>query len=219
MHFLSIKCRRTASSTLCTLQPVHSNADTGMTIKITPLQEITPDKGKIKIKVKVLSLWNQYYSNNSSKLSRIDMILMDEQDEKITSYPHDLDSIVNRVFMFKLQVSTYNVNNNYHIFTVNKLTDDKDVIKSILSKQTKEEESKSHTLEKVSAEGDSRRNNAESHEKSPKDEHQDTKERTLNLEHENSAVGGIKRKNLEPENSDMEKKTKAEHEDTKQQVQ
>ncbi|GJU17301.1 replication protein A 70 kDa DNA-binding subunit-like protein [Tanacetum coccineum] len=38
-----------------------------------------PDKGKINIEVKVLSLWNQYYSNNNpSKLSGIDMILMDE---------------------------------------------------------------------------------------------------------------------------------------------
>ena len=41
--------------------------------------------------------------------------------------------------MFKLQVSAYNVNNNYHIFTVNKLTDDKVVMKLIGSKQTEEE--------------------------------------------------------------------------------
>ena len=41
--------------------------------------------------------------------------------------------------MFKLQVSAFNVNNNYHIFTVNKLTDDNDVMKLICSKKPEEE--------------------------------------------------------------------------------
>ena len=49
-------------------------------MKITPLQEITPDKGKANIKVKIVSLWNQYYNNNNpSKVAGMDMILMDEQ--------------------------------------------------------------------------------------------------------------------------------------------
>ena len=48
-------------------------------MKITPLQEITPEKGKANIKVKIVSLWNQYYNNNPSKVADIDMILMDEQ--------------------------------------------------------------------------------------------------------------------------------------------
>ena len=61
------------------------------------------------------------------------------QDEENSSYPTDLESIVSRQFVFKLQVSAYNVNNNYHIFTVNKLTDDKVVMKLIGSKQTEEE--------------------------------------------------------------------------------
>ncbi|GJY76551.1 replication protein A 70 kDa DNA-binding subunit B [Tanacetum coccineum] len=119
-----------------------------------------------------------------------------DKGEQITSYPQDLDSIVNRVFVFKLQVSTYNVNNNYHIFTVDKITDDKEVIKSILAKQTKEEESESDTLEKESAEG----KNKKSAEKEAC---------------ETSASGGIKRKNLGPEKSVIEKKAKVEHEDTK----
>ncbi|GJZ44674.1 replication protein A 70 kDa DNA-binding subunit C-like protein [Tanacetum coccineum] len=71
-----------------------------MTIKITPLQEITPDKGKFNIKVKVLSLWNLYYSNNNpSKLSGIDMILMVEQGTKIhdtvnSSIVCDFDTLI-----------------------------------------------------------------------------------------------------------------------------
>nr|GEZ24949.1 replication protein A 70 kDa DNA-binding subunit D-like [Tanacetum cinerariifolium] len=63
-------------------------------------REITPDKGKINIKVKVLSLWNQYCSNNSSKLSGIDMILMDEQGTNIhatinSSIVCDFDTLLN----------------------------------------------------------------------------------------------------------------------------
>lgn len=51
-----------------------------MSMKITPLQEISPEKGKFNIKVKITSLWNQYYANNNpSKVAGIDMILMDEQ--------------------------------------------------------------------------------------------------------------------------------------------
>ncbi|PWA93260.1 nucleic acid-binding, OB-fold protein [Artemisia annua] len=63
-----------------------------------------------------------------------------DKDEENTSYPTDLEIIVSRQFVFKLQVSAYNVNNNYHIFTVNKLTDDKVVMSLIGSKQTEEEE-------------------------------------------------------------------------------
>ncbi|PWA74914.1 oxoglutarate/iron-dependent dioxygenase [Artemisia annua] len=286
----------------------------GMTMKITPLQEITPDKGKANIKVKIVSLWNQYYNNNPSKVAGMDMILMDEQgtkihatinssvvcdfdsllkennyhiisnfnvkrnvdstklskhefkihfyrktnvrncsefictddvmefisfkdfldaridqsysfglilqmlhlpksvkikihirvqdetgsatfclfqqevakllgksvgylislidkDEENISYPSDLESIVSKKFVFKLQVSAYNVNNNYHIFTVNKLTDDKGVMNLIGTKDTEEEENK-------------------------------------------TAEVGTKRKNIEFQNSEMEKKPKVEHQDT-----
>nr|GEW49301.1 hypothetical protein [Tanacetum cinerariifolium] len=63
---------------------------------------------------------------------------------------------------------------------VNKITDDKDIIKLMLSKQTKEDESDSDSFEKVSAEGETKRKNVESREKIPKDEHQDITDATLN---------------------------------------
>ena len=70
-----------------------------MTMKITPLQEITPDKGKVKIKVKIVSLWNQYYSNNNpSKLDGVDMILMDEGNVDLLN---NLILFFYLIFMFK----------------------------------------------------------------------------------------------------------------------
>ncbi|GKE19587.1 nucleic acid-binding, OB-fold protein [Tanacetum coccineum] len=75
--------------------------------------------------------------------------LISKIDKDEGSYPHDLDSIVNKFFVFKLQVSTYNVNNNYHIFTVNELTDDKDP-------------SDSDSNEKIMAQGGSKRKNIDS---------------------------------------------------------
>nr|GEU50622.1 nucleic acid-binding, OB-fold protein [Tanacetum cinerariifolium] len=104
-----------------------------------------------------------------------------DKDEDTTSYPHDLDSIINRVFVFKLQVSTYNMDNNYYIFTVNKLTDGKAIIKSILSKQTKEEEVKeTDSLKKALAKEGSRTKNGESQQSKPKVEHQDAIDDTVN---------------------------------------
>ncbi|GJU89363.1 oxoglutarate/iron-dependent dioxygenase [Tanacetum coccineum] len=52
----------------------------GLTIIIAPSSKNPPrTKVNFNIEVKVLSLWNQYYSNdNPSKLSGTDMILMDE---------------------------------------------------------------------------------------------------------------------------------------------
>ncbi|PWA62017.1 replication factor-A carboxy-terminal domain protein [Artemisia annua] len=99
-----------------------------------------------------------------------------DKDEENTSYPTDLEIIVSRQFVFKLQVSAYNVNNNYHIFTVNKLTDDKVVMSLIGSKQTEEEE-------KETIEVGTKRKNTEFHnsemEKKPKVEHQDNKDDTV----------------------------------------
>ncbi|GJS55795.1 replication protein A 70 kDa DNA-binding subunit C-like protein [Tanacetum coccineum] len=85
----------------------------GMRIIITPLQEITPDKGKINIKVKVLSLWNQYYSNNhSSKLSGIDMILMDEQGTKIHA---TINSSIVCDFDTLLKENDYQIISNFNV--------------------------------------------------------------------------------------------------------
>lgn len=47
---------------------------------ITSLSDIDGTNGKINIKVKVVSIWNQYYGvTNQSKVDGIDMILMDEE--------------------------------------------------------------------------------------------------------------------------------------------
>nr|GEV64806.1 replication factor A carboxy-terminal domain protein [Tanacetum cinerariifolium] len=95
-----------------------------MTIKITPLQEITLDKGKINITVKVLSLWNQYYSNNNpSKLYGIDIILMDEQGTKIhttinSSIVYDFDTLI-KENDYQI-ISNFNVKRNVDSTKLNK---------------------------------------------------------------------------------------------------
>ncbi|GKB68537.1 replication protein A 70 kDa DNA-binding subunit D, partial [Tanacetum coccineum] len=83
-----------------------------MTLKITPLQEISPDKGKVNIKVKILSLWNQYYSNNNSKLAGVDMILMDEQGTKIHA---TINSSVVCDFDTLLKENDYKIISNFNV--------------------------------------------------------------------------------------------------------
>ena len=55
------------------------------------------------------------------------------------TYPEDLDTLVGKKCVFKIQVSNYNLNNNYHVFTVNKLTEDESIIKELTKKHLGEE--------------------------------------------------------------------------------
>nr|GEV46340.1 hypothetical protein [Tanacetum cinerariifolium] len=43
-------------------------------------------------------------------------------------------------YVLKVQVSGYNLDNNYHIFTANNITDDEDVIKYVIAKRTIDKE-------------------------------------------------------------------------------
>ncbi|PWA41239.1 replication protein A 70 kDa DNA-binding subunit B [Artemisia annua] len=58
-----------------------------------------------------------------------------KKDLDNASYPEDLNIMLNKHYVLKVQVSGYNLENNYHIFTANKITDDEDVMKSILAKR------------------------------------------------------------------------------------
>ncbi|GKC31231.1 hypothetical protein Tco_1038525, partial [Tanacetum coccineum] len=68
-----------------------------------------------------------------------------KKDLDNTSYPEDLNVMLNKQYVLKVQVSGYNLDNNYHIFTANKITDDEDVIKSVIAKRA---------MDKVSFEDD-----------------------------------------------------------------
>ncbi|GJZ93654.1 nucleic acid-binding, OB-fold protein [Tanacetum coccineum] len=63
-----------------------------------------------------------------------------KKDLDNTSYPEDLNVMLNKQYVLKVQVSGYNLDNNYHIFTANKITDDEDVIKSVIAKRTMDKE-------------------------------------------------------------------------------
>ncbi|GKD39826.1 nucleic acid-binding, OB-fold protein [Tanacetum coccineum] len=63
-----------------------------------------------------------------------------DKDLDNTSYPEDLNVMLNKQYVLKVQVSGYNLDNNYHIFTANKITDDEDVIKSVIAKRTMDKE-------------------------------------------------------------------------------
>ncbi|PWA95093.1 hypothetical protein CTI12_AA052650 [Artemisia annua] len=103
-----------------------------------------------------------------------------KKDLDNASYPEDLNIMLNKHYVLKVQVSGYNLENNYHIFTANKITDDEDVMKSILAKRTIHKET--HAI-------------CEDQNTHPKDENVD-EEKNLNCDDEDtySEVGG-KRKN------------------------
>ncbi|GKE89283.1 hypothetical protein Tco_1566758 [Tanacetum coccineum] len=48
--------------------------------------------------------------------------------------------MLNKHYVLKVQVSGYNLENNYHIFTANKITDDEDVMKYVIANRTLDEE-------------------------------------------------------------------------------
>ncbi|PWA52023.1 nucleic acid-binding, OB-fold protein [Artemisia annua] len=58
-----------------------------------------------------------------------------KKDLDNASYPEDLNIMLNKHYVLKVQVSGYNLENNYHIFTANKILDDEDVMKSNLAKR------------------------------------------------------------------------------------
>lgn len=62
--------------------------------KVTLLEDINDETKSWNIKVKVLLLWKKYYSKNPTKVSSIDMILM---DEKVFS---DFYNPINRMFYY-----------------------------------------------------------------------------------------------------------------------
>ncbi|GKA27425.1 glutamine--tRNA ligase-like protein, partial [Tanacetum coccineum] len=70
----------TGSENLLDINKFEQACGVGYTMSITPTLEINGEKNQWNIKVKITSLWNQYFTNNNqSGQSRIDMILMDEQ--------------------------------------------------------------------------------------------------------------------------------------------
>ncbi|PWA53388.1 hypersensitive-induced response protein 1 [Artemisia annua] len=62
-----------------------------------------------------------------------------EKDLPVETYPEYLDTLVGEKCVFKIQVSNYNLNNNYHVFTVSKLTEDESIIKELTKKHLGEE--------------------------------------------------------------------------------
>lgn len=50
-------------------------------------------------------------------------------------FPHELDNIVNKLLAFKVVVSNHNLSKNYHVYTVQKLCDDMDVVTDLMAQE------------------------------------------------------------------------------------
>ncbi|KAJ0496068.1 putative replication protein A, OB [Helianthus annuus] len=74
----------------------------------------------------------------------VDQIL-DEENSNI--FPNELKELVEKKFAFKIDISKFNLNNNYKFFTVIKLTDDPSIISKLEKKSKVEQPSNSESFE------------------------------------------------------------------------
>lgn len=54
--------------------------------------------------------------------------------ERFVPYPEEFNQLLDKQFVFKVNVSDFNLNKNYKCFTINRLTDNEEVIKSVLKR-------------------------------------------------------------------------------------
>ncbi|PWA67398.1 RNA-directed DNA polymerase, eukaryota, Reverse transcriptase zinc-binding domain protein [Artemisia annua] len=109
-------------------------------------KQTTPNHSLIKVQIRVqddsssatLSLFGQDVCKLIDK-SQAYLMQKIDKDLPVETYPEDFDTMVGKKCVFKIQVSNYNLNNNYHVFTVNKLTKDESIIKELTKKHLGEE--------------------------------------------------------------------------------
>lgn len=67
-------------------------------------------------------------------LSKSDKVLVFHvlQDGKNSSFPDELDVLLDRNFLFRFHISNYNIDKNWDHFTVLRISDDEELIKSFL---------------------------------------------------------------------------------------
>ncbi|PWA44011.1 nucleic acid-binding, OB-fold protein [Artemisia annua] len=102
--------------------------------------------GRIKVQIRVqddsgsatLSLFGQDVCKLIGK-SQAYLMQKIDKDLPVETYPEVLDTLVGKKCVFKIQVSNYNLKNNYHVFMVNKLTEDESIIKELTKKHLGEE--------------------------------------------------------------------------------
>ncbi|KAL7616288.1 hypothetical protein Lser_V15G01849 [Lactuca serriola] len=71
----------------------------------------------------------------------IEKISKDQRRQKI---PDEFNTMLNRKFVFKVQISKFNLENNYHAYTVHKMTDDELVVGAVFKHSSAYEEHSIH---------------------------------------------------------------------------
>ncbi|GKA87863.1 replication protein A 70 kDa DNA-binding subunit B [Tanacetum coccineum] len=70
-----------------------------------------------------------------------ELVEVQEQAGDVDAFPQALEKIVGRKFAFKVEVADYNIEREWYVYTIVKMTDDKHVIGELLKKVLHSEES------------------------------------------------------------------------------
>ncbi|CAI9261634.1 unnamed protein product [Lactuca saligna] len=72
-------------------------------------------------------------------------VLFDHHDQGRQKIPDEFNIMLNRKFVFKVQISKFNLQNNYHGYTVNKMIDDELVVVAVFKHSPAYEEDNIHS--------------------------------------------------------------------------
>ncbi|PWA50288.1 replication protein A 70 kDa DNA-binding subunit B [Artemisia annua] len=98
-----------------------------------------------------LILFDRDVSRLINKSAR-ELVEIQEQAGDVDQFPQALEKLVGRKFAFKIDVADYNIEREWYVYTVVKMTDDKHVIDELLKKVLKNEESVNGGSASVNAE-------------------------------------------------------------------
>ncbi|GJU73880.1 replication protein A 70 kDa DNA-binding subunit B [Tanacetum coccineum] len=103
---------------------------------------------RFKVQVRVIDgsgstsfiMFDREVSKLINKTAR-ELVEVQEQAGDVDAFPQALEKIVGRKFAFKVEVADYNIEREWYVYTIVKMTDDKHVIGELLKKVLHSEES------------------------------------------------------------------------------
>ncbi|GJX78596.1 replication protein A 70 kDa DNA-binding subunit C-like protein [Tanacetum coccineum] len=85
--------------------------------------DVTDNEGGDKINVRV-----------QDGTGTISLVLFDHEDGDVNSFPKDFDKLINKKFIFKIEVSKFNYENGYDVYTISKLCDDAEIMDAMIKR-------------------------------------------------------------------------------------
>ncbi|PWA82836.1 replication protein A 70 kDa DNA-binding subunit B [Artemisia annua] len=107
-----------------------------------------PDAPPFKVQIRVIDgsgstsliLFDREVSRHINKSAR-ELVEIQEQASDVDQFPQALEKLVGRKFALKIDVAEYNIEREWYVYTILKMTDDKHVIGELLKKVLNNEES------------------------------------------------------------------------------